>query len=497
GKSDASNPIYVAQPDQFKFLEENYPSTSLQASGISVGLPWGEVGNSEVGHLTIGAGKVIYQHYPRIMMAIQDKTFFDNPELKAAFAHARKNNSGVNFVGLLSKGNVHSAIEHIQALIKMAELENVANVKLHLFGDGKDYPPKTIDKLLAEIPQEKISSIVGRYYGMDRESNWRLTEQAYGCITGRSGAMIELKDLPAVIQTTYEQNLTEEHLPPYRLIGRSQIEENDAVIFFNYREDSIRQIVESFVMPNFDKFPTKKFENLHITTMTHYKDSFKVPVAFPPETIDYPIGKVLSDAGLSQLRLAESYKYAHITYFFNGFKEPPFPNEYRVLVPSEPIPHPDEHPKMMAPALTERLVEAISGRAFDFILVNYANGDTIAHTGNYDACIEAVKIVNEEIGKVIQAAIAADAYLVITSDHGNMEEVISPITGLIETQHDASPVPFYLVAREFKGRQFQSQETRYVETSGILSDVAPTILELMNIPKPSDMNGESMLKNLL
>jgi 2,3-bisphosphoglycerate-independent phosphoglycerate mutase len=498
GRSDESNPIYMVQPQTFKWLEENYPVTSLQASGISVGLPWGEVGNSEVGHLTLGAGKVVYQYYPRITLAVRDKTFFENKALKDAMAHANKNSSAVNLIGLLSKGNVHASVEHLEALIKMAAQEGVKEVKLHLFADGKDMPPKTLEAVLQLVPKEKLATLTGRYYAMDREGNWNLTQETYNALTAGGGADVR-ESFADVLKANYARGLDEEFLPALRFGGEEKnVKDGDAVIFFNFREDSIRQIASSFIEKEFDKFPRADFKDLHVATMTRYKEEWTdVPIAFDPDIVKIPLGKVLSDAGMTQLRLAETYKYAHVTYFFNGYEEPPYKNEYRVVIPSEPIPHPDEHPEMMAAAITDRLIEAIQGRGFGFILVNYANADAIAHTGNYKASEEAVRVLDRELGRVMQIAANPDTVVIVTSDHGNIEELLDPMTGRAETQHDPSPVPFYLIADEFKGRKFMNQANLRGETLGILSDVAPTILEILKIPKPTEMSGESLLKDLL
>ncbi len=494
GREDGSNPIHEVKPANLGSLAENYPVGSLNASGISVGLPWGEVGNSEVGHLTIGAGKTIYQYYPRITLAIRDETFFQNEALKAAFEHARNNNSGINLVGLLTKANVHASLDHLHALLRMAEAEKVENVKLHLFADGKDSQTHTLEKFLEEVPKEKLATLIGRYYAMDRNQNWEATQRAYDCMTGTK--ITATKDLDQTIKENYSRNSSEEFLPPVNVSPDKFIQDNDAVIFFNFREDSMRQTAESFIMKNFDKFPVKNFSNLFITTMTHYDDKFPVSVAFPPVTVENCLGKVLSDAGKIQLRLAETYKYAHVTYFFNGYREPAFKNEYRVVVPSLSVPRPDEHPEMMASAITDRAIEALTNRTFDFILINYANGDTMGHTGNFEAGMKAVEIVDNEVGKIIKAASENNAVVVITSDHGNVEEMISPATGLTETQHDPNPVPIYLVSPEFKGRKFMNWKNLSGEVTGVLSDVAPTILEIMEIPKPPEMNGESLLQSL-
>lgn len=495
GRSDETNPIYIVNPKNFAWLNENFPVTSLQTSGISVGLPWGEVGNSEVGHLTLGAGKVLYQYYPKITMMIWDKTFFLNPALKNACAHARKNNSAINFVGLLSKGNVHASLDHVQALLKMAEMEKIENVRLHLFADGKDTPPNTLESFLREIPKEKIATLTGRYYAMDRTKNWALTQIAYDNITGRAGSPVA--DARPAIEATYKRGLTEEYLPPLRLGKDKIVRENDALVFFNFREDSIRQLAESFIIKGFDKFPVKDFKNLYVATMTQYEEYFAVPIICPSESIENPLGKVLSDAGKNQLRLAETYKYAHVTSFFNGYREAPFVNEYRTVIPSMPTARIEERPEMMAGPITDRLIDAVQSHGFDFILVNYSNPDTVAHSANYDAGLQTVEIMDKEIGRLLSVAINPETVLIITSDHGNIEEMINPITAHTESQHDANPVPLYLIAPEFKGRRFVNWRNLPGETMGSLADVAPTILELMGIQKPIEMTGRSLLEGIL
>lgn len=527
GGNNETNPIYVVKPPTFKWLEENYPVTSLQASGIAIGLPWGEVGNSEVGHLTLGAGKILYQYYPKIMMAIEDGSFFENKTLKDACAHARQNNSAVNFVGLLTEANVHASLDHLLALIKMARNEKVSKINLHLFADGKDSPPHTFEKFLKEIPREYLASAIGRYYGMDREDNWQLTQTSYQTMTGQAGRIVD--DPAPIVKETYHSGNTEEYLPAMRFVDPpspssgeasphstedssftetnsvaragetrdKKIADGDAVVFFNYREDSIRQIASAFIMKDFDKFPVLNFQNLYVATMTHYDDRFQVPVAYAADVVTEPLGKVISDNGLAQLRISETYKYAHVTYFFNGLREPPYKGEYRTLIPSPPSLHHEEHPEMMAGAVTDRLVDAIQNRGFDFILVNYANPDTIAHTANYDAAIEVVKVIDREIARILKVAQNPETLLIITSDHGNIEEMTNPVTGLPESQHDPSPVPFYLIAEEFKGKKFTNQEDLASIAGGTLADVAPTILEVMGIKKPNGMTGRSLLEEIL
>jgi len=507
GRSDESNPIYVVNPPTINYLKANFPSGSLQASGISVGLPWGEEGNSEIGHLNLGAGRVIYQPYPRISLAIRDNSFFQNPALKNAFEHTKKYGSAINLVGLLSAGNVHASLEHLSALIEFAKKENVPQLNLHLFTDGRDSPPKSALDLLAQLPignlsvdsHYQLASLSGRFYAMDREGYWERTKKVYEVLIGEGPVTDNIANH---IKKTYERKLSDEFVEPVMLISPmgsiGSIKNNDSIIFFNFREDRIRQLAAAFIDRNFSKFPIKPLNNLYIVTMTQYDKSFDVPVAFPPEKIETCLGKVLSDKGKIQLRIAETQKYPHITYFFNGMREEPFKNEYRILIPSRAIARQDEHPEMMAYEITQRVVESISEGVFDFILINYANPDIIAHTGNYEACLQVVKIIDEQIDKLVKTALEYNAILIITSDHGNIERLFDPLTGLPETQHDPNPVPIYLVAKEFRRPRNEVEiQKAEKESIGILADVAPTILELMGIPKPKEMTGQSLLRLLI
>lgn len=495
GPEDESNPIHSAEPENFEYLKKHYPLTTLEAAGINVGLPWGETGNSEVGHVAIGSGKIMYQHYPRISLTIRDGSFFENPALLGACKHVKKTGGVVNLIGLLTKANTHASLEHLKALITLCE-KNQAPYKLQLFGDGKDSPPGSIRELLAHLPQDKVATLMGRYYGMDRDQNWSLTRSAYEILTQDTNVPDKRTPL-AVAEETLSKKLLEEYIPPARFSDQSAMRSGDAMIFFNFREDSIRQLADAFILPEFDRFPRAKLENVYIATMTRYSESYQVPVAYPPEQVEQPLGQIIAEAGRVQLRLAETYKYAHVTFFFNGFREPPFENEYRVLVPSLQTPHPEEHPELSAPAITDRLTEAIRGKGFDFILVNYANADTIGHTGNYEAAVQTVKVLDAELGKVLQAAGQANAIVVITADHGNVERIFNATTGRPETGHDPSPVPFCLVAPEYKGRRFYNSDNLQAETAGNLADVAPTILEIMGLSQPPEMTGKSLLSSLL
>jgi len=496
GEQNDANPTRQAKLPTFAWLDANMPCTSLEASGISVGLPWGETGNSEVGHLTMGAGKVLYQHYPRITLAIQNGSFSKNAVLKNIFDHARTRKSRVHFVGLLSEGNTHASLEHLQALLHMAAEEKCTDFFLHLFGDGKDAAPFKIQGLLARLPRERIATLIGRHYAMDREENWTLTKTAYDLIMGIGGTTLKPEELDAAIDAHLKDGLSEEFLPPIRLREDGTPRAGDAIFFFNYREDSIRQLAEAFAVPTFQRFPIVPLENVVVATMTRYEDRFSVPVAFPADTVEHPLGKVVSDAGRTQLRVAETYKYAHVTYFFNGYREEPFKNEYRVLIPSA-AGTPVDHPELQAEAITDRLAEALENRSFDFMLVNYANADTIGHTGNYAAGVKAAEVLDKQLARVLPAAQRGDVVLLITGDHGNIERMYDPMTGRPETQHDPNPVPLYIVGTEFAGRKFYNAGRLRDETAGSLADVAPTVLIIMGLSVPDEMTGKSMLSGLV
>jgi len=501
GKKDYSNPIHTAQPTNINTLKARYLTGALQSSGIAVGLPWGEEGNSEVGHLTLGAGKVIYQHYPRISLSIRDGSFFKNSALHNAFAHAAQNQSAVHAMGLLTKGNIHASMEHIEGLIDLASREKCQSFFLHLFSDGKDSPPHSVLELLEKITEMTkrfgtgtLSTISGRFYAEDRDEHWDRTEKAYQAMIGRA----PLKIPSEAVKEAYGKGLDDPYIEPF-MVGPEPhpVRSNDALIFFDFREDSIRQIARTFIAPTFDKFSREPIKNLYVTTMTNYLEEFQVPVAYPTETIEEPLGRVLEKNNKIQIRIAETEKYAHVTYFFNGYREQPFKNEYRVLIPSRNVTHIDQFPEMMTKEISARVIESIASGGFDSIVANFASSDMVAHTGNYDAGVESVRIIDEEIGKIVKTTLDHDAVLAITSDHGHIEIMLDPLTGEPTTRHAANLVPFYLVGRGFE-RPKGDTEIEWIEkeASGLLSDVAPTILELMNIPQPKSMTGQSLLKFL-
>ncbi len=537
GEKNETNPIYIKNPKTINFIKHNYLAGVVQASGIAVGLPWNEEGNSEVGHLTLGSGRVLYQHYPRITLSIRNEEFFKNAVLLDAIKTAKERGTNVNIMGVLSEGNVHASMEHIEALIKLAKLEGLPRINFQVFTDGKDGPPKNATKLLRKLisdsgdpevspfrmpqgetstPFVRIGTVSGRYYAMDRDKHWNRTEKAYKAIIGdpvkpaeaghgaspvksQSDHGTSSEGAVQYIEGQYEKGLTDEYVEPMVIDPEAVVKDGDSVIFFNFREDSIRQLVEMFMgtTTENDIIVEKKLKDLNIVTFTNYNDNYKLPVAFPPETVTKPLGKVLADSGKTQLRVAETNKYAHVTYFFNGFVETPFENEFRILIPSQNVARHDEHPEMRAEDITTRALEALAEGIYDFVLINYANADIVAHTGNYDATIRAVEAVDNGIAKLMDAVLKSDGVLLITADHGNAEKLLEAETGLPETKHNISPVPIYIVGKDFKREKDDFDvEQGEKESAGLLSDIAPTILEIMGIRQPEEMTGISLLRIL-
>ncbi len=484
-------------------LNNYYPMVALQASGISVGLPWGEAGNSEVGHIALGAGKIIYQNLPRISLSIQDGTFFVNPVILTAMQNASQKERSLHLMGLIGDGSVHSYCEHVYSLLQMAKSQGVQNVFVHAFTDGRDSPPisgtKSIRSLMDKMKMigvGKIASVCGRNWAMDRNNNWDRIEKAYAALAEGKGNFAS--DPIKYIQESYAREITDEYIEPAVITENGKplalIRDNDSVIFFNFREDRARELTKAFVLPGFEKFPRTKRLRLEFVTMTEYEKDLPVSIAFPKENIRNGLGEVLSQKNLKQLRVAETEKYAHVTYFFNSGREESWPGEDHVLVPSPSVSSFDQTPEMSAPAITEKIIALVEKNKYDFILVNYANADMVGHTGNYKACAEAVQAIDKSLSILIPSILKAGGCLLITADHGNVEEIKNLHTGQIDTEHSANPVPLWFVApdnhRKKTKEDFIRQES---EVAGILSDVAPTILDIMDIEKPKEMSGESLL----
>lgn len=505
-KEEIGNAVLEASTPNMDALEKFYPSTILQASGMAVGLPWNKMGNSEVGHLTLGAGRTIYQNLPRVSMSIQDRSFFKNEVLLKTIKHAADNNSNIHLMGMLSNGGVHSHTDHVYALLEFLKENNVNSDKvfIHIFTDGRDSNPRSGVKFVSELVKNmkeeklpgKIASIMGRYYAMDRNKNWDRTKLAYYCLVNSIG--IKENNPIEALEKYYSENITDEFIKPTLIIDEkgnfTPIQEKDSVIFFNIRQDRARQLSEAFVLDKFEGFDRKgKLRNLFFTTMVEYEKNLPINVIFPTQNINYPLGKVISDAGIKQLRVAETEKYAHVTYFFNGGVEKPFRNEFRVLVPSLTVAQFDEAPKMSAAPITEEIIKGMKSNKFGFIFANYANSDMLGHTGNYKAAMEGIEFVDECIGKLYKVAMENNFSLVITADHGNAEEMINPKTGEKLTEHTTNPVPFIVINKKlFKEKEVKTDK----KIGGMLGDVAPTILEILGIDQPKEMTGRSLLNNL-
>ncbi|MFA7319133.1 MAG: 2,3-bisphosphoglycerate-independent phosphoglycerate mutase [Parcubacteria group bacterium] len=500
GEKNKGNAIANADLPTFKELDAYYPHIALQASGISVGLPWGEAGNSEVGHMTLGSGKVIYQNMPRITMSIQNGEFFQNPIFIEAIQHAKKNDTAIHLMGLVGKGSVHSNIEHLYALLEMMKSYDMKKVFIHLFTDGRDSSPtsglESVRDLSSRIERYgvgHIASIGGRYFAMDRNNNWDRVQKAYTTIVKGEGPTTENPE--EYMKASYKKEIFDEFIEPAAVckggVPIGQITDGDSVIFFNYREDRARQITKAFATPDFSDFPVSKFNDLFFVTMTQYEENLPVHVAFPPIKVMMCLGKVLSENNLKQLRIAETEKFAHVTYFFNGGNEESFAGEDRVIIPSKDVANYNLFPRMSAPEITEQVLNFVEMEKYDFILINFANADMVGHTGVEEATIEATEAIDGCLAKIIAAITSKGGQLLITADHGNAEEMVNLHTGEKDTEHSANPVPLWYVTAE--NRRAEPLEDAPVEVAGLLSDVAPTVLDIMHLEKPDEITGESLL----
>lgn len=519
------NPISQANLPHFNRLWYSFPHTTLAASGEAVGLPRGTDGNSETGHLNLGAGRIVYQDLPRINLSIADGNFFKREAFLEAIAHARKNKSKLHLLGLIGAGGVHSNIEHLLALLNLCKEQNFNRVFLHLFTDGRDSPPTSALTYISKTQVEldllglgKIASLSGRYYAMDRDHRWERTEKVYLTLTQGIGE--RAKSPEEVIRKSYQKGITDEFIYPTVIVGDGQppttVESGDAVIFFNFRIDRPRQLSRAFVLDDFEReakrisfdplaekyykktviklpkatLPFKrgpKIPNLFFVTMTEYEKNVPVSgVAFSPIKVELPLGKVIANHDLRQLRLAESEKERFVTYYFNGQRESPFELEDRIIIPSSKVPTYDLQPEMSAFEITEVLLKKLENRLYSFILVNFANPDMVGHTGDIAAAIKACEVIDQCLVKITRAVLTLQGACIITADHGNIEEMINLRTNKVDTEHSANPVPFLLVSSALEG-QAKTPET------GLLADVAPTVLELMRIKKPSVMTGRSLI----
>jgi 2,3-bisphosphoglycerate-independent phosphoglycerate mutase len=471
-------------------LTETYPHTQLQCSGEAVGLPDGVMGNSEVGHLNIGAGRVVYQDLLRINKAIQDKSFFKNKELTNVISSAKKNKSTLHIMGLVSDGGVHSQLTHLFALLELAKQKKYNQIHIHAILDGRDTPPDSgaifiqqLQNHIHKIGVGSISSICGRFYAMDRDTRWGRTEKAYQLYTQSKG--LKEADPVQAVKNAYARGETDEFVQPIILNPEGTISDDDCVVFFNFRADRARQITRAFTDPEFNSFKRDPYPRIaNYVCMTIYDEKFKLPIAFPPQHLEGLLGEIISKQGLSQLRIAETEKYAHVTYFFNGGEEKPFPGEDRCLIPSpREVETYDQKPEMSAMIVGDEVVSRIQSDRYNLIILNFANMDMVGHTGVIPAAIKACETVDENVKKVVTAIQAFGGTALITADHGNAEKMLDD-NGHPHTAHTVNPVPFIIVNEEMKNIKLRP---------GILGDIAPTILDIMGITKPKQMTGKSLI----
>ena len=485
------NAIELAKtPNIDKLMKEN-PTTTIYTSGLHVGLPDGQMGNSEVGHTNIGAGRIVYQELTRITKSIEDGDFFSIPEFVEAIENCKKNNSKLHIMGLLSDGGVHSHIRHLFALLELAKRRDFEDVYVHCFLDGRDTPPASAENYIMQLEEKikekgvgKIASISGRFYSMDRDKRWQRIQKTYDALV--KGVGEKSSSAIAAIESSYQKEIFDEFVVPTVITnGESPIatiENNDSVIFFNFRPDRAREITRTLVDKEFNEFETKKM-NLYFVCMTPYDETMpNVKVAFKKERLENTFGEYISNLGYTQLRIAETEKYAHVTFFFNGGEEKQYKGEDRILVPSPKVETYDLKPEMSAIEVTDKVVEAIESEKYNNIILNFANPDMVGHTGNLEAAIKAIETIDECVGRVINAIDKVNGTLLITADHGNSEQMIDYKTGEPHTAHTTNPVPLILYGME-----------NVTLNTGKLADLAPTMLDIMGLEKPQEMTGESII----
>jgi 2,3-bisphosphoglycerate-independent phosphoglycerate mutase len=487
------NAVALANKPNFDRYWNNYPHTTLKASGEAVGLPEGQMGNSEVGHLNIGAGRIVYQSLTRVNIAIREGEFEKNETFLAAMNHVKENGTNLHIFGLLSDGGVHSHIHHLYALLKLAAKEGVKNVYIHGFLDGRDVGPQTAKQYIAELNEKikeygvgEIATLSGRYYSMDRDKRWERVEKAYRAMVYGEGPTY--RDPMEVIDDSYANGIYDEFVIPSVIVREdgtpvATIKDNDAIIFYNFRPDRAIQISNTFTNEDFRSFDRgpKHPKNLFFVCLTHFSETVKGYVAFKPTNLDNTLGEVLSQNGLKQLRIAETEKYPHVTYFISGGREEPFPGEERILINSPKVATYDLKPEMSAYEVTETLLKEIEADKHDAIILNYANPDMVGHSGKLEPTIKAVEAVDECLGKVVDAILAKGGIAIITADHGNADEIITP-EGKPHTAHTTNPVPVIITKEGLELRE-----------GGILGDLAPTMLDLLGLVQPKEMTGKSLI----
>lgn len=501
------NAIALAHTPNIDRLAHEWPHTAVKTSGEAVGLPEGQMGNSEVGHQNIGAGKRVLQDYTRVSEAIRDGSFFQNPALLKAIEHVKQNQSRLHICGLLGNGGVHAHESHLEALLRLTRVHGINNVYIHAFTDGRDTSPTGGIEFMQQLQARareiaggdgehaaKVATVSGRYYAMDRDNRWERTGMTYLAMTRAEG--LRANSAVAAIQQSYDKKVTDEFIIPTVIMEDNRpvavVKAGDALIHYNFRPDRARQLSKAFVLKELSPQDEGKFDrgprlaDLQYVMLTEYEEGLDAEAAFRADEVDMPLARVISEQGLRQFHTAETEKYAHVTYFINGRREAPFSGEDRFLVPSPKVPTYDLQPEMSAAGVTAAAVEHIRSGQYDLVIMNYANADMVGHTGVIEAAIKAVETVDTSVGRVVEATLAVGGGLLITADHGNAEQLIEYDTGKPFTAHTTYPVPLYLVVPQLAQARLR--------TDGILADVAPTILQVLGIAQPKDMAGHSLMR---
>ena len=483
------NAIAHASKSNLERLWKQYPTTTLKASGLAVGLPRGQMGNSEVGHLNLGGGRIVYQDLTRISLAVENGTFASNPVLQEAMNLARKGGSKLHLIGLLSDGGVHSHITHLYALLEMARSMDLSRVFVHAILDGRDVPPRSalgyfrdLEEKFSQTGTGSTATVSGRYYTMDRDRRWERVEKAYRCLVYGEGLRADSAE--EAVRKGYDRGENDEFIMPTVVDDKGMVDDGDSIIFFNFRPDRAREITRAFVDKDFQEFATKPIR-VHYTCMTQYDATLNAPVAYPAENLIDTLGEVVSRAGLKQLRIAETEKYAHVTYFFNGGKEEVNPGEDRVLIPSPKVATYDLQPQMSAYEVRDELLARLDSGRYDLVVLNFANPDMVGHTGIFEAAVKAVEVVDGCVGEIVNRILSLGGAVLLTADHGNAEKMQDSDTGQPHTAHTTNPVPISLITSDRKSYRLRED--------GILADVAPTALELMHIPQPEAMTGRTLI----
>lgn len=492
GYSDCpeDNAILAANTPVWDSLWQAQPHTLIDASGAGVGLPGDQMGNSEVGHLNIGAGRVVYQEYTRISRAIQTGSFFNNTTLTRAVDDAIANNKAVHVMGLLSDGGVHSHQEHLQAMVKLAVERGAKQVYLHAFLDGRDTPPRSaktfierMQKTFETLGAGRFATVCGRFFAMDRDKRWDRVEKAYLSIA-EGQSELQADTATQALELAYQRDESDEFVQCTTIGEPVQVQDGDSIIFMNFRSDRARELSECFIDPVFSGFAKPRAIQLgHFVSLTEYKKDFAIPAAYPPENLNNILGEQLAANGMTQLRIAETEKYAHVTFFFNGGREEPFDGEDRILIPSPKVKTYDQMPEMSAPEVTDQLIKAIHSNSYDVIICNFANADMVGHTGNFDAAVKAIETLDNCLGKIWSALLETGGEMLVTADHGNAERMRDKDTGQAHTAHTSNLVPFM-----YAGRPASCAE------HGCLADIAPTMLSLLGVPIPTEMNTHLLVE---